>query len=46
MGKSIIGVSTVIGSLATLAGVFLFARRKQKQERAEKQDALISRKAH
>jgi uncharacterized membrane protein len=45
MGKSIIGVSAVIGSLATLAGVFLVARRGQKQERVEKQDALMSNKA-
>jgi uncharacterized membrane protein len=44
-GKSIIGVSAVIGSLATLASVFLIARRGQKQERVEKQDTLMSRKA-
>jgi uncharacterized membrane protein len=45
MGKSIIGVSAIIGSLATLASVFLIARREQTRERAEKQSALVSRKA-
>jgi uncharacterized membrane protein len=44
MGKSVIGVSAVIGSLATLAGVFIFAKIEQKRERVEKQDALLSRR--
>lgn len=45
MGKSVIGVSAIIGSLATLASVFLIARREQRRERVEKHDALVSRKA-
>jgi uncharacterized membrane protein len=44
MGKNILGISAVIGSLATLAGVFIIARREQKKERVEKQDALVLRK--
>ena len=46
IGKSIIGVSAVIGSLAALAGVFLIAKSEQRRERAEKQDALNSRQTH
>ena len=44
MGKNILGISAVIGSLATLAGVFIIAKREQKKERIEKQDALVLRK--
>jgi len=44
MGKNILGISAVIGSLATLASVFLIARRVQQKERVEKQDALTLRK--
>ena len=44
MGKSIYGISAVIGSLATLAGVFVIAKREQRKERVEKSTALESRK--
>ena len=44
MGKSIYGISAVIGSLATLAGVFVFAKRGQKKERVEKSTALDNRR--
>jgi uncharacterized membrane protein len=44
MGKNILGISAVVGSLATLAGVFIIAKREQKKERVEKQDALVLRK--
>jgi uncharacterized membrane protein len=45
LGKSVIGISAIIGSLATLAGVFVFSKREQRQERVDKQGALLSRKA-
>lgn len=45
MGKSVIGVSAIIGSLVTLAGVFITSKREQRKERVEKQDTLLSRKA-
>ena len=45
LGKSVIGVSAIIASLASLAGVFIFSKREQRKERAEKQGALLSRKA-
>ncbi|MGA3370944.1 MAG: DUF2335 domain-containing protein [Terracidiphilus sp.] len=45
MGKSVIGVSAIIGSLATLAGVFIISKREQRKERVQKQDALLSREA-
>lgn len=44
MGKSIMGVSAVVGSLATLAGVFLIARLSQRKERVEKSTALEERR--
>jgi len=44
MGKSIFGISAVIGSLATLAGVFVIAKREQKRERVEKSNALEKRR--
>ena len=44
MGKSIYGVSAVIGSLATLAGVFLIAKREQRKERVDKSSALEKRR--
>jgi uncharacterized membrane protein len=43
-GKSLAGVATIIGSLATLAAVFVYARREQQKERAAKSDALKTRK--
>jgi uncharacterized membrane protein len=45
MGISVIGVSAIIGSLATLAGVFIISKREQAKERVQKQDALLSRKS-
>ena len=44
MGKNIYGISAVIGSLATLAGVFVIAKREQKRERVEKSNALEKRR--
>ena len=45
MGKSVVGVSAIIGSLATLAGVFIISKREQRKERVQKQDVLSSREA-
>jgi uncharacterized membrane protein len=44
MGKSIYGVSAVIGSVAALAGVFITAKIEQKKERVEKSTALETRR--
>jgi uncharacterized membrane protein len=44
MGKSIYGISAVIGSLATLAAVFVVAKRGQRKERVEKSTALEERR--
>jgi uncharacterized membrane protein len=44
MGKNIYGISAVIGSLATLAGVFVIAKREQRKERVEKSGALDERR--
>ena len=44
MGKNIYGISAVIGSLATLAGVFVIAKREQKKERIDKSSALDKRR--
>jgi len=44
MGKDIYGISAVIGSLATLAAVFVVAKRDQRKERAEKSTALEERR--
>lgn len=44
MGKSIYGVSAVIGSLATLAAVFVVAKRDQRKERVDKTTALEERR--
>ena len=44
MGKNIYGISAVIGSLATLAGVFVIAKREQKRERIDKSNALEKRR--
>ena len=43
-GKSIYGISAVIGSLATLAAVFVVAKRDQRKERVEKSTALAERR--
>jgi uncharacterized membrane protein len=42
-GKSIYGISAIILSLATLAGVFVIAKKEQKKERVEKSTALEKR---
>jgi uncharacterized membrane protein len=44
MGKNIYGISAVIGSLATLAAVFVVAKRDQRKERVEKSTALAERR--
>jgi uncharacterized membrane protein len=44
MGKNIYGISAVIGSLATLAAVFVVAKRDQRKERIEKSTALVERR--
>jgi uncharacterized membrane protein len=44
MGKNIYGISAVIGSLATLAGVFVIAKRGQKKERFDKLTDLEKRR--
>jgi hypothetical protein len=44
MGKSIYGVSAVVGSQATLAAVFVIAKRDQRKERVEKSAALENRR--
>jgi uncharacterized membrane protein len=44
MGKNIYGISAVIGSLATLTGVFVIAKREQKKERIDKSSALDKRR--
>jgi len=43
MGKSIVGVSAVIGSLATLTSVFLLAKREQRRDRMEKSATVDKR---
>jgi uncharacterized membrane protein len=44
MGKNIYGVAAVVGSLATLAGVFVIARRGQRKERTDKSNAIDKRR--
>ena len=36
-GKSAEGYATVLGTLGTLAGIFVYGRRRQEQEREQKQ---------
>lgn len=43
-GKNIYGISAVIGSLATLAAVFVVAKKEQRRERVEKSIALEKRR--
>jgi uncharacterized membrane protein len=43
MGKDIYGIAAVVGSLATLAGVFVIAKRQQSKERVHKSDTLEKR---
>jgi len=42
-GKSVTGLITILANLATLAGVFIYARRKQTSERVNKSTALAER---
>ena len=44
MGKSVYGISAVVGSLATLAGVFVIAKIEQRKERVEKSNVLDKRR--
>jgi uncharacterized membrane protein len=46
LGKSVIGISAIVASLASLAGVFIYSKREQRKERVDKQGALMSRKSH
>lgn len=43
-GKNGYGLASIIGSLATLAGVFVYAKREQRKEREEKSAALYSKR--
>jgi len=45
LGKSVVGISAIVGSLATLAGVFVVARREQRKERADKEAAIIEKRS-
>lgn len=42
MGHSAYGLAAIISSLATLAGVFVYAKHQQRKERQEKATALAS----
>jgi uncharacterized membrane protein len=39
-GKKIEGLSTILTEIGTLAGIFIFARRKQQQELSKKRQAI------
>jgi uncharacterized membrane protein len=43
LGKSTEGLIAIIGSLAALAGVFVYGKRKESKELKEKSDALAKR---
>jgi uncharacterized membrane protein len=43
-GRSVSGLVAILGDLATLAGVFVYSRESQKQERVEKSNALSERR--
>lgn len=43
LGKSSEGLTAIIGSLAALAGVFVYGKRKESKELKEKSDALAKR---
>ena len=43
-GKSVQGLSTIIGSLTALVGAFIYSKREQKKERIEKATALEASK--
>jgi uncharacterized membrane protein len=43
-GKNVAGVSSILGSLASLVGVFVYSKQQQKKERVEKSTALEVRK--
>jgi uncharacterized membrane protein len=43
-GMNVAGLVSIIGSLATLAGVFVYSKQSQKKERQEKASALETRR--
>ena len=43
-GKDAYGLASIVASLATLAGVFVYAKRQQRREREEKAATLYSRR--
>jgi len=43
IGKNGYGLASIIGSLATLAGVFFFGKRKEEKELRQKSEALEQR---
>jgi len=45
LGRNIDGWISILGSLTALASTFIYSRHKQAQERIEKSEALMSRKA-
>lgn len=40
MGKKIEGLATIIAEIASLAGIFIYARRKQQKELSQKKQAI------
>lgn len=44
MGRNGYGLAAIITSLATLAGVFVYAKREQRKEREQKANALSARR--
>jgi uncharacterized membrane protein len=45
VGKSIVGLSAIIASVAGLASIFVYAKREQRKERIEKATVLQSRQS-
>ena len=43
-GRDVQGLVAIVGSVTVLAGVFVYSKHEQKKERAEKADALQTRK--
>ena len=44
-GKSVAGLTTILGSVAGLVGVFVYSKHEQKAERIEKAEALHGRRS-